>query len=195
LQVAVLLYPGCIFFEIALATEILAQYFPVRYYTPDGQPHHASNGSTVASTGDLSALRSASNRAVLIPGGDPKALLLPRPVATAALQEQARLGVLIAGICAGNLVMASAGLMNGRRGTHNYTSEYASPEKVASTHHFWTGMNFVRANLVQDGNLITSQPWAYRQYAAAIGRVLGVLSEAEAVELESYIARRTYSDA
>jgi putative intracellular protease/amidase len=101
----------------------------------------------------------------------------------------------IAGICAGNLVMASAGLMLGRRGTHNYTAEYAPPEKVAATHDFWSGMHFVRANLVQDGNLITAQPWAYRQYTAAVGRALRVLSEAQAAELESYIARRTYSDA
>ncbi len=195
MQVAVLLYPGCIFFEIALATETLAKHLPVLYYTPDGQAHQASNGSTISSAGNLSALRSASTRAVLIPGGDPQALLLPTRSATDALQAQAKAGAVIAGICAGNLVMASAGLMLGRRGTHNYTAEYAPPEKVAATHDFWSGMHFVRANLVQDGNLITAQPWAYRQYTAAVGRALRVLSEAQAAELESYIARRTYSDA
>lgn len=195
MQVAVLLYPGCIFFEIAIATETLAKHLPVHYYTPDGQPHQASNGSTISSAGDLSALKSASTLAVLVPGGDPRALLLPTPSATDALQAQARAGAVIAGICAGSLVMASAGLMLGHRGTHNYTAEYAPPEKVAATRDYWSGMHFVRANLVQDGNLITAQPWAYRQFAAAVGRALSVLSKEEAAELESYIAKRTYSDA
>jgi len=195
LQVAVLLYPGCIFFEIALATETLAKHLPVRYYTPDGQPHQGSNGSTISSAGDLSALKSASTRAVLVPGGDPRALLLPTAIATEALQAQAGAGAVVAGICAGNLVMASAGLLQGRRGTHNYTAEYAPPDKVTATHAFWTGMHFIRANLVQDGNIITAQAWAYRQYTAAVGRALRVLSEDEAANLESYIARRTYSDA
>ncbi len=195
MQVAVLLYPGCIFFEIALATETLAKHLPVLYYTPDGQPHQGSNGATISSAGDLSALKSASTRAVLVPGGDPGNLLLHTRSATDALQAQARAGAVIAGICAGNLVMASAGLMQGRRGTHNYTAEHAPPEKVAAAHDFWRGMHFVRANLVQDGNLITAQPWAYRQYTSAVGRALKVLSEAEAAEQESYIVRRTYSDA
>ena len=37
-EVAVLLYPGCIFFEVALAAETLAARLPVRCYTPTGEP-------------------------------------------------------------------------------------------------------------------------------------------------------------
>jgi putative intracellular protease/amidase len=195
MQVAVLLYPGCIFFEIALATEALARDFSVLYYTPDGEPHRASNGSVVKSAGNLEALRVSSVRAVLIPGGDPQSLLLPQPRASFALQAQARAGAVIAGICAGNLVIASAGLLVGRRGTHNFTNEHAPVEKVTSTQDYWNGMQFVRANLVIDGNIITSQPWAYRQFASAVARALGTLSDHEGQELESYVARKAYGDA
>lgn len=42
-EVAVLLYPGCVFFEIALAAETLGQHLPVRYYALGGEPLRASN--------------------------------------------------------------------------------------------------------------------------------------------------------
>ena len=191
-QAAVLLYPGCIFFEIALAAETLAEHLSVLYYTPDGQPHVASNGARIDAAGDFEALAAAPVAAVLIPGGDPKSILLPVALAAVPLRAQAARGALLAGICAGNLVLASAGLLAGRRGTHNYTIEHASPEQVAATARYWQGMDFERANLVQDGQLITAQPWAYRQFAAAVARHLGVLQPAAAAALQDYVARRSY---
>ena len=194
-EVAVLLYPGCIFFEIALATETLAEHMPVRYYTPNGQAHRASNGALIQASGDFAKLVTAAVAAVLIPGGDPQSIVLPEPVATSALRAQAERGALLAGICAGGLVLASAGLLKGRRATHNYTAEHAPPEKVAATARFWEGMHFERANLVQDGQFITAQPWAYRQFAAAVAKHLGVLGPEAAAALEAYVTQRTYGAA
>jgi transcriptional regulator GlxA family with amidase domain len=193
-EVAVLLYPGCIFFEVALAAETLTRSFAIRYYTPDGKPHEASNAAVVASSGDYQALSEAAPLAVLIPGGDPQSILLPENLARHALQMSASHGALLAGICAGNLVLAASGLLRGRRGTHNYTLEHAAPEKVQATAPVWEGMAFERANLVQDGRIITAQPWAYRQYAATVARELGVLTASEARELEEYTACRRYGD-
>jgi transcriptional regulator GlxA family with amidase domain len=175
-EAAVLLYPGCIFFEVALVTETLAEHMPVRYYTPDGQVHIASNGAHIGASGDFEALSKATVVAVLVP----------------ALRAQAERGALLAGICAGSLVLASAGLLAGRRGTHNYTNEHAPPEKVAATAKFWQGMRFERANLVQDGQLITAQPWAYRQFAATVAKQLGVLQPEAAAALEAYVTRSRY---
>jgi putative intracellular protease/amidase len=191
-EVAVLLYPGCVFFEIALVAETLAEHVPVRYYTPDGRLHVASNGAHIQPAGDFGALVDAAVAAVLIPGGDPRSVLLPEPIATALLQAQAARGALLAGICAGSLVLASAGLLVGRRGTHNYTAEHAPQDKVAATAKFWEGMQFERANLVHDGPFITAQPWAYRQFAAAVAKHLGVLTPQAAAGLEAYIAHKTY---
>lgn len=191
-EIAVLLYPGCVFFEIALAAETLARNFAVRYYTADGKPHEASNAALVASAGDYQALAEAVPLGVLIPGGDPRRILLPENLARHALQVSANRGALLAGICAGNLVLAASGLLRGRRGTHNYTLEHAVPENVHATAHFWEGMAFERANLVQDGRLITAQPWAYREYAATVARELGALTASEAMDLEQYITRRHY---
>jgi putative intracellular protease/amidase len=191
-KVAVLLYPGCIFFEIALAVDVLAEHAAVRYYTPDGRAHSASNGARIAACGDFDVLRTARPAAVLVPGGDPRSILHPVPRASDALKALADNGALIAGICAGNLVMAAAGLLRGRRGTHNYTAEHTPPESVQATAQYWSGMIFERANLVQDGNIITAQPWAYRLYAATIARALGAIDAQGAEEIEGYVQTRWY---
>jgi putative intracellular protease/amidase len=190
--VAVLLYPGCIFFEIALAVDVLAGHARVHYYTPDGRTHNASNGARLAVDGDFDVLRTTRPAAVLVPGGDPRSILLPVPRANAALKALADDGALIAGICAGNLVMAAAGLLRGRRGTHNYTAEHAPPESVQATAPYWSGMIFERANLVHDGNIITAQPWAYRSYAATVARALGAMDALAAEQIEHYVQIRSY---
>lgn len=191
-EVAVLLYPGCIFFEIALATETLAAHFPVRYYTPDGRSHNASNAATVAAAGNFTDLEHASPIAVLVPGGDPGSILAPANAARQALQAAASRDAVLAGICAGTLVLAASGLLKGRRGTHNYTTEHTPLEHVRATAPYWEGMVFERANLVQDGRLITAQPWAYREFAAAVARELGALSTADAAALEKYTVHCSY---
>jgi hypothetical protein len=43
--VIVILYPGCVFLEVALAVELLAQKYQIVFATPKGEDHEASNGS------------------------------------------------------------------------------------------------------------------------------------------------------
>lgn len=192
-DIAVLLYPGCIFFEVALATETLAPRARLAFYSPDGSPHAASNGAVLQVAGSYARLAAITPvHAVLVPGGDPGSILVPEALATPALRAMHQRGALIAGICAGNLVIAAAGLLRGRRGTHNYTAEHATPEQVDTAAPYWQGMQFVRANLVVDDRIITAQPWAYRAYSAAVAQQLGLLSEAQADDLVTYPKRRSY---
>ena len=107
-------------------------------------------------------------QAARAPGGDPGSII-PEQKATAALQHAAGQGALMAGICAGNLVLASVGLLKGVRATHNYTLEYAPGEKVTATAPYWDGILFERADL---GNRITAQPRAHEHFAAVVGQRL-----------------------
>ena len=193
LPVAVLLYPGCVFQEIALAVEVLAPHRPLRYLTPDGAVHRASNGARLQADGDYGWLDTGAVTAVLVPGGDPGSIV-PSGRARAGLQAAAARGAWLAGICGGNLVLAAAGVMDGCRGTHNYTAEHASPEAVALTAPYWAGLRFERANLVVDAEhrRITAQPWADRDLAAALAQALGVLDPAAAEDLRTYPQRRRY---
>jgi hypothetical protein len=65
--------------------------------------------------------------------------------------------------------------LRGRRGTHNYTSAFAPPAVVEATAPFWQSMQYVAADLVIDGRLITAQHWADAGYAATVARALGLI--------------------
>lgn len=181
--VVVLLYPGCIFFEIALAAEVLAARYPLRFLTPDGADLTASNGLRLRSDGAFDRLDAPTPAAVLVPGGDPRSVLEPVHPALQRLRPLADAGVTVAGICAGSLVLAAAGVLRGRRGTHNYTPEHAPEAVVAAVAPFWQGLRFERADLVEDGPVITAQHWADRDFAALLGQRLGVLDAVQAERL------------
>lgn len=180
----ILLYPGCIFLEIAPAAEILAEHCDVGYFTPKGEMHEASNGLRVIATGSYAH---AAERAtcVVVPGGNPDSIIEPE-TASECLRAAHRGGAVIAGICAGALVLARAGLLRGRRATHSYTPEHASAEVVACTAPIFEGICFERADVVVDLPFITAQYWAAGKFAAAIAQAMGLFSAQDAA---AYLGR------
>lgn len=183
-KAAILLYPGCIFFEVALAAEVLATSMEVVFYTPDGDVHCSSAGAIIAPAGSYRAAEDLAEEGtfsvVLVPGGDP-ASIIPGAMASRVLRSARSKGAVIGGICAGVLVIASAGLLVGVRTTHNYTSAYASEEAVAFTQRYWVGSVFEPADVVCDQSVVSAMPWAYVEFAAVIATSLGVLSTVEAL--------------
>jgi putative intracellular protease/amidase len=188
-RVAVLLYPGCIFFEIAAAVELLARSCELAYCTPDGSAHAASNGARIAADGSYADAVATEARCVVVPGGNPDAIIDPG-TANACLIAAHRRGAWLTGICAGSLVIARAGLLKGRRATHNYTAEHATPDVVACVAPIYDGIVFERADVVVDAPFITAQHWAHVPFAAAVARSLGVLSPDEAAR---YLQRQRFA--
>lgn len=184
-QAVVLLYPGCIFFEVALAAETLAKSLELRFLTPGGEDHPSSMGAVIRSSGSYDDLAGLTATVVLIPGGDPGSII-PEGRANAALRAACDREAVIAGICAGGLVMASTGLLMGVRATHNYTAEFTSAEVVDFIAPHWDGVIYERSDVVVDGRFITAMPWAYAKFAAAVARSVGAMSEAEATSFVSY---------
>lgn len=165
---AVLLYPGCVFFEIALAMELVAPISAIRVFTRDGSPHRASNGTLIHTDGSYAELEHIEVACMLVPGGDPDSILLPANLVAHGLRTAYDQGAVMAGICAGSLILASAGLLKGMRATHNYTQEFAPPEVVALTKHFWDGITYEYADVVVDRQVITALPTAYRRFAEIV---------------------------
>ena len=188
-RVSVLLYPGCIVFEIAAVLELLARSCELRCFTPDAQPHAASNGTRLLADGSYADAVVYEARCVIVPGGNPDAIIEPGS-ANACLIAAHRRGALLAGICAGSLVIARAGLLKGRRATHNYTLEHTSADVVACTAPIFDGIVFERADVVVDAPFITAQHWAHVPFAAAVAQQLGVMSPAEAAQ---YLQRQRFS--
>ena len=192
-EVSVMLFPGCILFEIALALEQVASHYTVRFYTPLGDVHQSSQGFELQAHGSYETLATADSVAVLVPGGDTRGALAGAYPVREALLSHMHNGALIAAICAGNLILAYAGILEGRRGTHHYTREHAPQARVDAASRYWDTMIFERADLVIDGNVITAQPWAYREYAAAVAEYLNILVPEQAAALITYTERRRYN--
>jgi putative intracellular protease/amidase len=179
-RVAVVLYPGCIFFEIAAVSELLADRCEVKFLSSHDSIHVASNGSRIMTDGRIDELAGSLPNfdAIIIPGGNPDSIIATHTV-DAFIQRAYGAGAIVAGICAGGLVIANAGLTTGIRITHNYTDAYAPPEIVAVAAPIFDGSVYEDADVVVDENIITAQPWASIKFAATVARQLGAISEDE----------------
>ena len=113
------LFPGCILFETALATELLHPHLPVEVATPDGEAHASSSGLTIAADHALADVDPARYRAVLIPGGDVESVL-ENDALSELLRRALDGGAVVGAICAGPLLVARAGLLAGRRFIHGF---------------------------------------------------------------------------
>jgi putative intracellular protease/amidase len=184
-RVAVLLYPDCIFFEIAAAVELLAQHGRVQYFTPDGGHHESSNGACIFAAGSYADLAGLTVDAVLVPGGNPDSIIELR-LANECLRVVYARGAVLAGICAGALVIAASGLLAGRRATHTYTAEFAPSHIVNFVAPLFYGVIYERENAVRDGSLITAQPWAVFEFAALIAEALGLMGDKERAKYLAY---------
>ncbi len=162
--VAVMLYAGCIYKEVEASVEALRGAVRLLHLSPDGKAIESDDGRRPVIDGSYAVLEQRAVDCVLIPGGDPGSII-ENALSAGPLRAAARQGALMAGVCAGNLVLAEAGLLKDHEGTHNYTVDRAPLEKVEATAPFWAGMKFVSADIVEDRKRITAQPWADGQLA------------------------------
>ena len=75
---------------------------------------------------------------------------------------------MIAAICSGPLLLGKAGLLEGRRFCHGVFEGFLEEFPVVPRE------RVVRAKLVEDGNLVTAQSDAFREFAAATARRVGL---------------------
>lgn len=163
-----ILYPGCIPYEIMLAIELLGRRGRVRFATPDGCPHCCESGLTITAESDFAAA-DPNVTAVLIPGGDP-ASVIENPALAQLLTAAAHHGAILAAICAGPLLLAKPGLLNGRRFTHGYGTQHR--EFLAP---YWTGATYEDAACVVDGKIVTAQAWAHVEFAVTVAELCNAL--------------------
>lgn len=180
-----ILYPGCITFEIALALELLDDTLPVDVAGPAGVPRIESAGFSIEPRLSYGEVRIDDYRAVVVPGGDPESVMRDEALDDLLRRADER-GTLLAGICAGVLVLAKAGVLGGRRITHNYTIDYGPLEIVHATERFFAGSEYSREPIVVDGHVITARPEAYVEFAVEIAEGLGVVDGPRADLLRRY---------
>lgn len=179
-EVIVILYPGCIFFEISLAVELLADKYKVTFATPDGKDHSASNGSVIGSTISYNDIKLDNCRALLIPGGDP-GTIKEDPILDKVIQAANERELLLGAICAGPFVLAKAGVLRNKEIAHGYESEQLDFLKA-----YFEGVNLTDDMVKCDGHIITAKPDAYIDFSVEVACRLGAADASKANRIKDY---------
>lgn len=185
MQVIVVLYPDCVFYEIAAAISLLSEKHEIVMASLDGKPVLVGERFSVAANVSYAHVNLANVRYILIPGGDCWSVM-SCPQLDDLLQRAANASsITIGGICNGALVLANAGLLSGRRCTHTAIPKYAPIPAFKELLDFaeprFTDSIYVDEDVVKDGRIITAKPWAHAVFAARLAEASGVLAP-EAVE-------------
>lgn len=179
-SVVALLYPGCIFFELALVMELLANKFQIVCASPDGSDHFASNGSVLRVSAAYGDVDFSACRAVLVPGGNPTSIIenkeIDRLIYSANSKE-----LLIGAICAGPSVLAKAKILSGKKVAHGYRDK-----QLAFVRSSYPDTEWVEDRMVCDGQIITAKPDAHIDFAVEIACKLGVIDRANADRVMNY---------
>ena len=114
-----------------------------------GATSYASkHGYPVAVDVQADQVRAVEFDAVIVPGGYAPDMMRRHPAMVALVREAAQQGKVVAAICHAGWMLVSAGILKGRKATSFFSIK---DDLVAA------GANWVDAEVVVDGNLITSR--------------------------------------
>ncbi len=167
----VVLYPGCIEFEILLAAQLLHPQLPVETVTPDGKDHRGHSGLIFRSHAAIADIDPRHYAVVLVPGGDFKSVFDHEPL-YAQLKALASHGAVFGAICAGPFLLARAGLLAGRRCSHGF-----GPEARDFLAPWLRDVRLCDARISLDGNCITARADAWLDFSLALADRLGVVRD------------------
>jgi putative intracellular protease/amidase/8-oxo-dGTP pyrophosphatase MutT (NUDIX family) len=180
-DVAVVLYPGCIYFEVALAVGILSRDFRIVLLSPDGGEFESTEGPRFAQTESFSSYDITQCRALLVPGGDAASVV--NNTALDALVQSCvnKGGVVLAAICGGPFILAKAGVLVGRRISHGFEAE-----QLGFLEKYFRGVALTAESLVSDGPFLTAHAPYHIDFAVELAERLGVVSKMRMLGLKNY---------
>lgn len=179
-SIVIILYPGCITFEVALAAELLGRNFNIVIATPDGKDIADASGLPFRTQLSYSQVSLENCRGVLVPGGDPGSLVKNVEI-DRLLQSAHERKLLIGAICAGPSVLAKAGVLVGRKIAHGY-----GPEQLDFLKDYFRGVHLTDELFVVDGNIITAKPEAHIDFAVEMACRLGSVDAGMSGRLKEY---------
>jgi putative intracellular protease/amidase len=177
MSAAVLLYEGCTITEVAeIATRLANWGVRVQFVASSVEQLRDQSGLRMLPDLALGEVDPAGLTVVLVPGGNPDRAK-DDPALLGWLRGADEAGVLVAAICAGVALVASAGLVAGRRITHNCRSPWAPPGLAETVEHLWTDALVEQdrtVGVVRDGNLVSALPNAPVEFAMEILVAVGL---------------------
>lgn len=179
-SIVTILYPGCIFFEISLATELLAEKYDIVYATPDGSDHQASNGSAIRAMTSYNKIDLSNCRAILIPGGDPSSIKDNKEI-DEVIQAANNRGLWLAAICAGPSILAKAKVLKGKKIAHGY-----EPKQLEFLKSYFEGVYLTDEKFMSDSNVLTSKAEAHIDFAVELACRLDAVDASKANRIKDY---------
>ncbi len=191
----VLLYAGCTIAEvIEVATRLSDGDVETQFVSVGGADVIDQSGLIMVPDRAIDEIDRSAVRCVVVPGGDPEEIMGDQSV-RALLGSVAENGGVVAGICAGVLVLADAGLLNGRHITHNYRAPWASEDVEAFVGPLLEGANVeptvgdvaVVDHAPNGATIITALPNAMIEFTTAVGQAVGLFGDEAAELLERHL--------
>lgn len=179
-KVGLVLYPGCIFFELSLCLELIADDFEVVAFTPNGDDLLLNNKITTTGNFSYSSYKQESLDALLIPGGDAESIFNNKDI-DELLKHYWKEEIVIGAICFGPVLLAKAGVLSGITISHGLEDEQKNFLK-----NILEGVNLVDDPFTHDKNLITAKPWAHIDFAVEFANKLGVIPDKKMPHVKSY---------
>lgn len=171
----VLVFPGFSEFEITVAMAVLRQRAPAEMVSLDGDVVVSEAGLRVAPTRSIAQVPPEDYAGIILPGGEDLRPVMDDDRVLDLVRAFDVAGKPVAAICAGTIVAATAGLLEGRPYT---TSLY---RRFRDTLGCFLEEWFRRKPLVQAGNLITAQGFAFVEFGLCVGRALDAIGDLPAV--------------
>ena len=170
LKAAVMLYPMFSMQEISCLTELFKFCDKeIVTFAAGGEAVRSEDGFTILPDRGFEAFRREGIDCLVLPGiWEPLPVLLDGRNIRFLEQFQGDAELVIAAISSAPLLLGKAGLLEGKRYTHGVFEEFLNAFPVMPRE------GAVRTFLVEDGNLVTAYGGAFREFAAAVGRKVGL---------------------
>lgn len=169
-KAAVMLYPQFSLQEISCLTELFKFYDKeIVSFSAGREAVKSEDGFTLLPDRDLLELERAEFDCLVLPGiWEPLPVLLDGRNIRFLEQLRGDSDLVIAAVSSAPLLLGKAGLLEGRRFAAGVAEEFLDAFPVLPRE------GLVRTFLVEDRNLITAHGGAFREFAAAVGKRVGL---------------------
>jgi 8-oxo-dGTP pyrophosphatase MutT (NUDIX family) len=177
-NVTVILYPGCIYFEVALACEMLSKKYSIKYFSPNGGMLALSNGLNIETQSFIEL--SLDSEAVVVPGGEFGSLKDDVVLNQFVIEAHAK-KIWLAAICGGPFVLGKAGVLKNKKFAHGFEATQIEFLKT-----FFEDAFFTDADFVIDENIITAKAQNHIDFAVELAIRLDVADAKYANRTKEY---------
>jgi putative intracellular protease/amidase len=174
-NVLLLVFPGFSEFEITVAMAVLRGGFTIHTTALDDTAVVSEAGLTVMPHLSVSQVHAADYGALIIPGGQDLSLVWDDECVLDLVRAIHAGGKLLASICAGGVLLAKAGVLVGRPYTVSLYRRFRDTLGCFDEHHFRY------EPVIESGNLITAQGFAFVEFGLRLGERLRAMKDPEGV--------------